>query len=74
MSEEKKAPASASASICGDQIMRGLIEGGRARVVVAIATHAVREMARRHQTLGIPALALGRGALAGLLLATLTKD
>jgi molecular chaperone Hsp33 len=73
VSEEKKAPA----STCGDQddqIMRGLIEDGRARVVVATATHAVREMARRHQTLGIPALALGRGALAGLLLATLTKD
>jgi molecular chaperone Hsp33 len=60
--------------ISGDQIMRGLIEGGRARVVVATATHAVREMVLRHQTLGIPAVALGRGALAGLLLATLTKD
>ena len=61
-------------TIPGDQIMRGLIEGGRVRVVVATATHAVREMVQRHQTLGVPAVALGRGALAGLLLATLTKD
>ena len=61
-------------SIPGDQIMRALIEGGRVRVVVATATHAVREMVLRHQTLGVPAVALGRGALAGLLLATLTKD
>jgi molecular chaperone Hsp33 len=66
VSEEKK--------ISGDRIMRSLIEGGRARVVVATATHAVREMVLRHQTLGVPAVALGRGALAGLLLATLTKD
>jgi molecular chaperone Hsp33 len=58
----------------GDQIMRSLIEGGQARVVVATATHAVREMVLRHKTLGVPAVALGRGALAGLLLATLTKD
>jgi molecular chaperone Hsp33 len=54
--------------------MRSLIEGGRVRVVVATATQAVREMARRHQTHGVPAVALGRAALAGLLLATLTKD
>jgi molecular chaperone Hsp33 len=66
--EEKKI------STCDDQIMRGLIEGGRARVVVATATQAIREMVLRHQTLGLPAVALGRGALAGLLLATLTKD
>jgi molecular chaperone Hsp33 len=57
-----------------DQIMRGLIEGSRVRVVVATATHAVREMVLRHKTLGVPAVALGRGAVAGLLLATLTKD
>ena len=66
MSEEKK--------ISSDQILRGLIEGGQARVVVATATHAVREMVLRHKTLGVPAVALGRAALAGLLLATLTKD
>lgn len=58
----------------GDQIMRSLIEGGRARVVVATATTAVREMAARHGIGGIAAIALGRSALAGLLLATLTKD
>jgi molecular chaperone Hsp33 len=73
VSEEKKASAAPCADQ-GDQIMRGLIEGNRARVVVATATHAVREMALRHQTLGIPVAALGRSALAGLLLATLTKD
>jgi molecular chaperone Hsp33 len=58
----------------GDRIMRGLIEGGRARVVAVTATNAVREMVLRHQTLGVPAVALGRAAVAGLLLATLTKD
>ena len=57
-----------------DLIMRGLIEGGRARVVVATATHAVREMVARHRMIGVPAVALGRTAVAGLLLATLTKD
>jgi molecular chaperone Hsp33 len=57
-----------------DQILRGLIKGGRARVVVVTATQSVREMAGRHRILGLPAVALGRGAVAGLLLATLTKD
>jgi molecular chaperone Hsp33 len=57
-----------------DRILRGLIEGGRARVVAVVATAAVREMARRHSALGLPAVALGRAAAAGLLLATLTKD
>jgi len=57
-----------------DRIMRGLIEGGRARIVVATATQAVREMTERHRTVGIPVAALGRASLAGLLLATLTKD
>jgi molecular chaperone Hsp33 len=54
--------------------MRGLIENGRARIVVATATQAVREMVGRHRALGVPAVALGRGAVAGVLLATLTKD
>jgi len=63
-----------ASNAAGDQIMRSLIEGGRARVVVATATHAVREMVTRHGIGGIPAIALGRSALAGLLLATLTKD
>jgi molecular chaperone Hsp33 len=59
----------------GDQIMRSLIEDGRARLVVVTATQAVREMALRHHGMtGIPAVALGRAALCGLLLATLTKD
>jgi molecular chaperone Hsp33 len=54
--------------------MRGLIEGGRARLVLVTATATVREMVGRHQTVGLPAIALGRAAVAGLLLATLTKD
>jgi molecular chaperone Hsp33 len=58
----------------GDLILRSLIEDGRARVVVVSATQSVREMVLRHKTRGIPAVALGRAALAGLLLATLTKD
>lgn len=58
----------------GDQIMRSLIAEGRARVVVATATAAIQEMVSRHGIHGIPAIALGRSAVAGLLLATLTKD
>jgi molecular chaperone Hsp33 len=57
-----------------DRILRGLIEGGRARVVAVTATAAVREMCGRHRAVGLPAVALGRAAAAGLLLATLTKD
>jgi molecular chaperone Hsp33 len=57
-----------------DRILRALIEDGRARIVVTTATQAVDEMVTRHRTLGIPAVALGRAAMAGLLLATLTKD
>jgi molecular chaperone Hsp33 len=43
-------------------------------VVVATATAAVREMAARNKAIGATAVALGRAALSGLLLATLTKD
>jgi molecular chaperone Hsp33 len=57
-----------------DRITRSLIDGGRARVVVATATATVKEMAERHEIFGIPAVVLGRSAVAGLLLATLTKD
>ena len=48
--------------------------GGIARVVVVIATDAVREAAERHHASPAATVALGRGAMAGLLLATLTKD
>ena len=57
-----------------DQIARGLFQGGRVRVVAVTATAAVREMAARNKAIGAPAVALGRASLAGLLLATLTKD
>jgi molecular chaperone Hsp33 len=65
---------SQTAKTAGDQILRSLIGAGRARVVAVTATAAVREMARRHDIFGLPAVALGRAAVAGLLLATLTKD
>lgn len=58
----------------GDRIARGLFEHRRLRVVVVTATAALREMASRHGMVGTPAVALGRAALSGLLLATLTKD
>jgi len=48
--------------------------GGIARVVVVVATDAVREVADRHHASPAATVALGRGAMAGLLLATLTKD
>jgi molecular chaperone Hsp33 len=57
-----------------DEIVRCLLEDGRARVVVATTTQTVREIARRHGVRGIPAVALGRAVTAGLTLATLTKD
>ncbi len=57
-----------------DEIIRCLLENGRARVVAATTTQAVREIARRHQVRGVAAVALGRAVTAGLTLATLTKD
>ena len=51
-----------------------MLDGGAARLVVAVTTSAAREAARRHQAVGMAALALARGATAGLLLSTLTKD
>jgi len=57
-----------------DQIARGLLDGGTARVVAVTATDVAREAARRHRATGAAAVALGRGLAAGLLLATLTKD
>ena len=43
-------------------------------MVVVTATAEVLEMAARNKAIGAPAVALGRASLAGLLLATLTKD
>src|SRR3954452_8980577 len=57
-----------------DRIGRGLIGGGAARVVVVVATGVVQEAVRRHAATGAAAVAMGRAAVAGLLLATLTKD
>jgi molecular chaperone Hsp33 len=57
-----------------DRIARGLIGGGAARVVAVVATHLVQEAVRRHDATGPAAIAMGRAAVAGLLLATLAKD
>jgi molecular chaperone Hsp33 len=57
-----------------DEIIRCLLENGRARVVAATTTRTVREIARRHNLRGVAAVALGRAVSAGLMLATLTKD
>src|SRR5947208_963379 len=57
-----------------DQIARGLLVDGVARVVAVTATDVAREAARRHRVTGAAAVALGRGLAAGLMLATLTKD
>ena len=56
-----------------DVIVRYLAGGGTARVVVVVATELVREAARRHDATVGAAVAMGRAATAGLLLATLTK-
>ncbi|HVR64202.1 MAG TPA: Hsp33 family molecular chaperone HslO [Polyangia bacterium] len=58
----------------GDHILRAVWDGGAARVVAAITTATAREAVRRHGASDHAALALARGATAGLLLATLTKD
>ena len=57
-----------------DQIIRCLLENGRARLVAVISTQTMREITRRHHARGVAAVALGRAVTSGLLLATLTKD
>jgi molecular chaperone Hsp33 len=57
-----------------DEILRGTIGGGAARIVAVTTTGVAREAVRRHGATGAAAVALARGATAGLLLATLTKD
>jgi len=57
-----------------DRIARGLMGDGAARVVAVVATHLVQEAVRRHGATGPAAIAMGRAAVAGLLLATLAKD
>lgn len=57
-----------------DQIARGVVGDGEARVVAVVATELVQEAVRRHAAVGDAAVAMGRAATAGLLLATLTKD
>src|SRR3954452_6944765 len=56
------------------EIGRCVLDGGAARLGVALTTPAVREAVRRHDASRLAALALARGATAGLLLSTLTKD
>jgi molecular chaperone Hsp33 len=58
----------------GDLLLRAILPTRALRLVVALSTGVAREAARRHGAVGGPAAALGRGATAGLLLATLTKD
>jgi molecular chaperone Hsp33 len=58
----------------GDEIVRGIVAGGVARLIAVTATDVAREAVRRHGATGAAAVALARGATAGLLLATLTKD
>jgi molecular chaperone Hsp33 len=57
-----------------DEILRAVLEGRPVRIVAATTTFAAREAIRRHTAAPAAALALARGATAGLLLATLTKD
>lgn len=56
-----------------DHILRGLLGDGSARVVAVVTSETAREAARRHGAVAGAAVALARGATAGLLLATLTK-
>jgi molecular chaperone Hsp33 len=56
-----------------DTIVRCLLRDPPLRVVAVANTEVAREAARRHRAVGGAQVALGRGATAGLLLATLTK-
>lgn len=58
----------------GDVILRCLLPDPPVRVVAAMTTETAREAARRHGAGPGVAVALGRAATAGALLATLTKD
>ena len=64
----------ASAPRSDDLLLRGLLPSHSLRLVAAITTGVAREATSRHGAVGGPAVALARGATAGLLLATLTKD
>jgi molecular chaperone Hsp33 len=57
-----------------DEVLRAVLDGRPVRIVLATTTFAAREAVRRHAAASAAALALARGATAGLLLATLTKD
>ncbi|HEY0706800.1 MAG TPA: Hsp33 family molecular chaperone HslO [Polyangia bacterium] len=63
-----------SPSASDDLLLRALLPSHSLRLVAAITTGVAREAASRHGAVGGPAIALARGATAGLLLATLTKD
>jgi molecular chaperone Hsp33 len=60
--------------MAADQIARCLLPDLAVRVVAAVTTETVREVARRHAARAGVAAALGRATTAGTLLATLTKD
>ncbi len=69
-------PASSSVSIqpaLGDHLFRGTIRALNLRLVVALCTDLCQDAALRHHASPAAACALGRGLLAGVLLATLTK-
>jgi molecular chaperone Hsp33 len=69
-----KRGATAAQGAADDLMLRAILPTRALRLVVALTTGVARESARRHGAVGGPAVALGRGATAGLLLATLTKD
>jgi molecular chaperone Hsp33 len=56
-----------------DLLIRAVHRPLSIRIVAAVTTDLCREAARRHETSGAVACALGRGLTAGLLLSTLTK-
>ncbi|MBI4508601.1 MAG: Hsp33 family molecular chaperone HslO [Deltaproteobacteria bacterium] len=56
-----------------DNLARSLISTGAVRLLSVTTTDVAREAARRHGAVAGAAVALARGATAGLLLATMTK-
>jgi len=57
-----------------DLLLRAITDDDSLRVLAAVTTDLVAEACRRHELLGVEAIALGRALTAGCLLTTLSKS
>lgn len=58
----------------GDELIRGMALGGRARVLAAVTTALVEELRVRHDTWPTATAALGRAVTAGAMMGGMLKD